>query len=102
MCHKVWDPTTNKVHKVGHAHVEFDKFVGAGWWRGQNIGKLFEIEDVAEMKWPDLELEKSITTSDIGLGGGVCGDGATNLGDETWPSIDEAAPDGVGSPLPQL
>ena len=85
-CHRVWDPSTNKVHNVGHAHADFDESVVAGWWRGQNIGKkgnICEIDAATEMTWPDLVLEELASK-------------------RTWLSVDEEVPDAAGNPLPQL
>ena len=55
--HRVWDPTTNKVHNVGHAHADYDETVEPGWWRGQNIrkkGKTCELDAATDMEWPNL------------------------------------------------
>ena len=41
------------------------------------------MEDANEMKWLDLELEKSMTASDIGLQGSVCGEAIVHRGNGT-------------------
>ena len=84
----MWDPTTNKVHTVGHAHADFDECVKAGWWRGQNIGKKGKncvLDAAVEMEWPDLVMaEEKLTRKG------------------NWPSVDEGVRDVDGNPLPQL
>ena len=41
---RVWDPTSNKMFKVGKRL--FDENVEGGWWRGQQVGKKGKVSDM--------------------------------------------------------